>query len=181
MQHSRSILALALVGVVLAACGGGGPTQGPDGGPGGATQGPDGATQGPVATQTGGGGGGDKPPGWDQYGKASYEISAPISLSGELGFVPAASRFDGEAATSLTFTVDGTEEVLTFVIIQGGASMSFASPSATVVGVSCTTSNLSIQAASAKGSFECTQVTAFMASGASVANVTIKGSFDVHG
>ena len=180
MQLLKSTLTVGLLAVIVAACGGGGPTQGP----GGATQGPGGATQGPGATQTGGGGGGgggNKPAGWDQYGKGSYEISGPISLSGELGFVPAASRFDAEAATSLNFTVEGTETVLTFLVIQGGASMSFGSPDATVVGVTCTTSNLSIQATSAKGSFECTQVTAFLASGASVAGVTIKGSFDVHG
>lgn len=183
MQRSRSILALAMLGGVLVACGGGGPTQGPDGGPGG-TQGPGGATQGPGATQSGGGGGGgggNKPAGWDQYGKASYEISAPIGVSGELGFVPAASRFDAEAATSLSFTIDGSDEVLTFLVIQGAASMSYGGPNGTVVGASCTTSNLSIQTSSARGSFDCQQVTAFLPSGASVAGVTIKGSFDVHG
>ena len=182
MRTSRSVLAVAIVGVLVVACGGSGPTQAPGGGGGGGG----GATDAPEATQSGGGGaggggGGNKPPGWDQYGKGSFEISAPISLSGELGFVPAASRFDGEAATSLSFTVEGTEQALTFSVVQGAASMSYASTSATVVGTSCTTSNLSIQATSAKGSFECTQTAAFLASGASVANVTLKGSFDVHG
>ena len=99
MQRSRSIVAIALMGVLVAACGGSAATQAP----GGATQDPGGGG----ATQNPGGGGGSKPAGWDQYGKVSYEISAPVSLSGELGFVPASSSFGGDQATSLSFTYEG--------------------------------------------------------------------------
>lgn len=173
MQRSRSILAIALMGVLVAACGGSGATQAP----GGATQDPGGGG----ATQNPGGGGGSKPAGWDQYGKASYEISAPVSLSGELGFIPAASSFGGDQATSLSFTYEGASDVLTIQLTQGRAVTSFGSATTSVVGSTCTTSNLSIQASSASGSFECTDVLAVMASGTQVTNVTMKGNFNVHG
>ena len=158
MQRSRSIVAIALTGVLVAACGGSAVTQAP----GGATQNP--------------GGGGTKPAGWDQYGKVSYEISAPVSLSGELGFVPAASSFAGDQATSLSFTDDGASAVFAILFTQGKAVMSFGSEAASIVGSTCSTSNLSIQASSASGSFECADVLATMASGAQVANVTMKGN-----
>ena len=168
MQRSRSIVAIALTGVLVAACGGSAVTQAP----GGATQAPGGGG----ATQDPGGGGGTKPAGWDQYGKVSYEISAPVSLSGELGFVPAASSFAGDQATSLSFTDDGASAVFAILFTQGKAVMSFGSEAASIVGSTCSTSNLSIQASSASGSFECADVLATMASGAQVANVTMKGN-----
>ena len=186
MQLSRSIVAIALVGMVAAACGGGSPTQAP----GGATQGPaatdggggggGGATDDPAATQSGGGGGGSKPAGWDQYGKVSYEASAPVSLSGELGFIPAASIFGGDQGTTLSFSYEDADAVLSIVFSAGVTSVSFGSNAGTVIGTNCTTSNLSIQATSASGSFECKEVLAMMASGAQVANVTLKGTFDAH-
>ena len=60
----------------------------------------------------------------------TFEISAPIQREPvELGFVPAASRFPNEAgATSLSFMIDGTEEVLTFLIVQGQATMTYGGP-----------------------------------------------------
>jgi hypothetical protein len=184
MQLSRSIVAIALAGMVAAACGGGSPTQEP----GAATQGPaatdgggGGATEGPSATQSGGGGGGGaKPAGWDQYGKVSYEASAPVSLSGELGFIPAASVFGGDQGTTLSFSYEDADSVLSIVFSAGVTSVSFGSNAGTVIGTNCTTSNLSIQATSASGSFECKEVLAMMASGAQVANVTLKGTFDAH-
>jgi hypothetical protein len=59
-------------------------------------------------------------------------------------------------------------------------TVSYGSEAATVGGIQCTTSNLSVQGSSAKGSFDCPQTVAFLASGASITSVTIKGSFDVH-
>ena len=188
MRHSRSTAAIVLVSVLAAACGGSGATQAPAGatqGPaatqsGGGVGGGGGATQAPAATQSGGGGG-TKPAGWDQYGKVSYEISAPVSLSGELGFIPAASSFAGDQTTSLSFTVEDANVVMSILFTEGKASVSFGSEAGTVIGTNCKTSNLSIQASSASGSFECTEVLAMMASGAQVTNVTMKGTFNGHG
>ena len=59
--------------------------------------------------------------------------------------------------------------------------ISFGSATTSVVGSTCTPSNLSIQASSASGSFDCTDVLAIMASGTQVTNVTMKGNFNVHG
>ena len=185
MQLPRSVIAVAFVGLVAAACGSSSPTQAP-----GATQGSQatqdngggggGATDEPQATQ-GSGGGGSKPAGWDQFGKVAYQISAPLSMNGELGFLPAASIFAGDQGTSLSFTVAGTSEVFTIAFTQGTTTISWGSEAGTVVGSTCTTSGLSIQGSSASGSFECTDVIASLASGAQVTGVTIKGSFNVHG
>lgn len=181
MQVSRSIVAIALVGVVAVACGGSGATQAPGGATQapGATQGGGGATNQPQATQ--GGGDGTKPAGWDQYGKVSYEISAPVSLSGELGFLPVASVFGGDQGSTLSFSYLGGSTVLSISFTQGKVAISFGSEAGTVIGTDCTTSNLNIGSSSASGSFECTQVVAMMASGGQVTNVTMKGNFNGHG
>lgn len=181
MQVQRSVLAVALVGVLAAACGGTpSGTQGP-----GATQGGGGggATQVPGATQGGGGGGGggNKPAGWDQYGKASFEASDPINLSSELGFIPAASRFDSNAQTYLSFSYTGSQEILSILVTEGVTTVSYGGPAGTVIGTACTTSNLKVETTSASGSYECKDTTAFLASGASVTGVTLKGTFNAHG
>ena len=83
MKHYRLLILFTALSLVLVACGGGAATQVP----GGATTNPgDGggtptdvpqATNGPGATLSGGGGGGVKPAGWDQYGKVHIELSGP--------------------------------------------------------------------------------------------------------
>ncbi|MBI2781415.1 MAG: hypothetical protein HYX55_06440 [Chloroflexi bacterium] len=192
----RKLVGGVLLLAFVSACGGSSPTQAPAGatqnpaatqaagatqGGGGGGGGGGGATQQPAATQAGGGGGsGSKPAGWDQYGKASYEISAPISLSGELGFIPAGSVFGGDQASSLSFSYDGASAVLSLGFTQGKLSVSFGSEAGTVVGTNCTTSNLNIGSSSASGSFDCQDVLAIMVSGAQVANVTMKGTFNGH-
>ncbi|MEO8274488.1 MAG: hypothetical protein ABI620_10515 [Chloroflexota bacterium] len=175
----RSVSSGLLLIAVVAACGGGtSPTQGP----GAATQNPattdggGGATAAPVATD---GGGGGNPAGWDQYGKLSFEISAPFG-SGELGFVPLASHFESDQATSLSFTNEGSDTVIGILLTQGKLNISYGSPAGTVIGTNCTGTNMSIQQSSASGSFECTEALALSSAGAQVANVTLRGNFNVH-
>jgi hypothetical protein len=181
MQVPKFLASAVLVGVVVAACGGGpGATQGP----GGATQEPGGvgATPGPQATQSGGGNGGASPAGWDQYGKVHIEMSGPVQKSGDYGFVPAASIFGGAQGSSLSFTIDGSDELVSILIsadntvIVSYAGSDFSAPAA-----QCTTSNWNVGATSGSGSFDCTAGFVIMASGATVSGATIKGNFDAHG
>jgi hypothetical protein len=184
MQTIRSLAIALLAASLVAACGGSSATQAPGsttggGGGGGATTTPQ---QTDAAQATAGGGGGSKPAGWDQFGKASYEISAPVNLSGELGFVPAASVFNGDQGTQLSFTLEGQNVIMTITFTEGKTGVSFASEAGPVIGTNCGTSNLSIQATSASGSFDCSDdVIALMTSGAQVTDVTLKGTFNAHG
>ena len=176
MQLPKSIVAVALVGMVAIACGGTPATSGP-----GATQNPGGgATPGPQATQ-GGVGGGTKPAGWDQYGKVHIEISGPVQKSGDYGFVPAASIFGGAQGSSLSFTVEGASELVSILIgpdqkvIVSYAGEDFSAPAA-----ECTTSNWNMGTTSASGSFDCKAAFVITSAGATVTGATIKGTFDAH-
>lgn len=178
MQVSRSVIAIALVGMLATACASTPATPGPGGG--NPTAGPD-ATQdtGPGATQGGGGGGGGKPAGWDQYGKVHIEISGPVQKSADYGFIPAGSLFGGDAGSSFNFTNDGSNEIVSILIGQDGKVIvsyggeDFAAPAA-----ECTTSNWNIGSTSASGAFDCAAALVIMASGATLQGATIKGSFD---
>jgi hypothetical protein len=185
MQVSRSVLAVALAGVFVAACGGSAATQAPagattnpaDGGPG-ATENPAG---GGAATENPGGGGGN-PAGWDQYGKAHVEVTGPdVSVSKDLGFLPIASHFGGTDQTILYFTIEGTESVLTLTWSSGTAAASYVSPDVSTTGTECTTSNVNLGGSSASGSFDCTSAIMVLKSGATVEGGKLKGTFDAHG
>jgi len=190
MQSVRSIAALAVVAALLGACGGnagatqqpGAATTNPGGGGGGATQQPA-ATDEPAATTDpgSGGGGGGNPAGWDRYGKVHVEMGGPVSKTVDLGFVPAGSLFGGAQGSSLSFTNEGSNQVVSIlvgpdnkiVISYGGVEFS-------MPGTECTTSNWNIGATSGSGSFDCKAALVILASGASVTDGTLKGTFDAH-
>jgi hypothetical protein len=168
--------------LLFAACGSSTPnaTQGPDGGNGG------GGGGGPTATPAGGGttatqttgGNGNQPAGWDRYGKVSYTVvGSGIQVSGEQGFVPAGSSFGGPTGTSLSFQTDGSNTIFTIVLIENSAQVNYGDPSVTVPASMCTTSNVRIEAGSAAGSFDCGPGMGITAAGATVMDVTVKGSF----
>jgi hypothetical protein len=169
MRHQRSAAGLVAAAILIAACGGGGP--------GSATQGP-----GAQATQTGGGGGGNgsKPAGWDAKGKVHYEFSGGISKSGDLGYLPVASVFGAGGAASLSYTVEGGDEVLTIAINAGQLSVSYGSSEFTAPAAVCTTSNLNVSAPNASGSFDCNEVVFIPVSGAMIQGGHLTGSFDAH-
>jgi len=190
MRGNRRILILAVVGMLVVACGGSAATATPiptaaDGGGGDVT--PTAATGngagggGTTPTPATGGGGGGKPAGWDQYGTVHYDISGPTTLSGDLGFIPAGSLFGGSNGSSLSFTIDGTDTVLTIAIAAGGQLVvTFGNPDVTIPAAQCTASNLNVAATSASGSFECTAAMAFTSSGAALTGARITGTFQAH-
>ena len=186
-MQSRSIAALAVTALLLGACGGnagatqqpGGATTNSGGGGGTATQQPA-ATDEPAATTDTGGGGGN-PAGWDRYGKVHVEMGGPVSKTVDLGFVPAGSLFGGAQGSSLSFTNEGSNQVVSILIgPDHKIVISYGGPEFSMPGTECTTSNWNIGATSGSGSFDCKASIVIMASGASVTNGTLKGSFDAH-
>jgi hypothetical protein len=186
MQTIRSITALAIITVVLSACGGSPATQPPAGattgtGGGTPTENPP-ATDEPAATDAGGGGGGGgNPAGWDRYGKVHVEMGGPVQKTVELGFIPAGSIFGGAQGSSLSFTNEGSNEVLSILIgPDNNVIVSYGGLEFSMPGTECTTSNWNIGATSGSGSFDCKASIVILASGASVTDGTLKGSFDAH-
>jgi len=166
MQVLRAGLALVIVSVLAVGC---------SGAPAGATPGPQ-STPGGAATS---GGGGGRPAGWDANGKAHFEISGSINKSGDLGFVPAASIFTGTTGpTSLAFTIDDTQEVLTIAITQGQIAVSYGDNEMAASGIQCTSSDLRIDATSGSGSFDCPQMAIIKSDGSTVTDVRMRGTFD---
>jgi hypothetical protein len=188
MQRSRSIVAIALVSVLAAACGGSSATQALGGatqGPGAATQNPGGggggATEAPAATQSGGGGGGGGGVN-TANGKIHIELRGPIEKTVDLGFVPAASIFGSSGqVSSLNFSNDATNAIATVTVsAEGAVLVTYGAEDVSVPGAQCTTSNWNIGATSASGSFDCNAALAMTPSGALVQGVTMKGTFDAH-
>lgn len=185
MTRHRLLLPLAALSIALAACGGGGsPTQAPNtngggGGGGSPTDAPE-ITDPPAATQSGGGGGGgSKPAGWDQYGKVHIEITGSATHTGDYGFVPAGSLFGGAQGSSLNFTVEGTDTIVSIVVgADEKVIVSFGSPEMSAPAAECTTSNWNVGATSASGSFDCQAAIVILASGAMVSGARVTGSFD---
>ena len=177
------VLLIALSGVV-AACGGSTPTQAPGGqatqpGNGGTATDEPQATDQPDATQ--GGGDGTKPAGWDRYGKVHVEVSGPVNKSGDYGFVPAGSLFGGPQGSSLNFTIEGSNEIVSILAsTDGKVIVSYGGGDFSMPAAECTTSNWNLGTTSASGSFDCTAAFVIMASGATVQGGTIKGTFDAH-
>jgi hypothetical protein len=189
MRTTRAISGLALGALLLSACSGGaGPTQQPaaattntGGGGGTATEQPT-ITDAPGETVAGGGGGGGgNPAGWDRYGKVHVEMGGPVSKTVDLGFVPAGSLFGGAQGSSLSFTNEGSNQVVSILIgPDNKIVISYGGTEFSMPGTECTTSNWNIGATSGSGSFDCKASIVIMASGASVTNGTLKGHFDAH-
>ena len=185
MKHYRLLILFTALSLVLVACGGGAATQVP----GGATTNPgDGggtptdvpqATNGPGATMSGRGGGGVKPAGWDQYGKVHIELTGPVSKTGDYGFVPAGSFFGGASGSSLNFTIEGSNEIVSIVIGgDGKVIVSYGSVEMSAPAAECTTSNWNIGATSGSGSFDCNAALIVLATGATLTGGHLTGSFD---
>jgi hypothetical protein len=186
VTRHRLLILLATLSLALAACGGGGPTQAP----GGATTNPGGgggtatdvppATDTPVATQSdGGGGGGSKPAGWDQYGKVHIELTGPVEKSGDYGFIPAGSIFGGAQGSSLSFAIEGVNEIVSIIIgADGKVIVSYGTEELSAPAAECTTSNWNVGATSASGSFDCTAGFIILTSGSTVTGGRIVGTFD---
>ena len=188
MQTTRSITALAVIAMLLGACGGNaGATQQPagatanTGGGGTATENPQATDEPAAATDPGGGGGGGNPAGWDRYGKVHVELGGPVQRTVELGFIPAGSLFGGAQGSSLSFTNEGSNEVVSILIgPDNKVVISYGAVDLSMPATECTTSNWNIGATSGSGSFECKAAIVILASGASVTDGTLKGNFDAH-
>ena len=178
MQVPKSVVTVLLAGV-LAACSG---TPAVTTAPGGATQNPGGglATPGADATQ-GGGGGGTKPAGWDAKGKVHYDLSGPATKSGDIGFFPTTSIFGGLNQTILYFVTEGVQETFIITISNGGEiTVAYASLDMSAPGAVCTSSNLKVEASSASGSIDCTNVSVIPKSGAMMTGGRLQATFDAH-
>lgn len=178
-MQARTFFSGVILVVLVAACGGGSPTQAPAG----ATTNPDGGggtpTNGPEATQSGDGGGGGA--GDTSHGKAHVDVTGPdVSASKDLGFLALTSHFGGTDATILYFT-NGDEIVLTMTWTSGSAAVTYVSPDLSTTGIDCATSNVNIGGSSASGSFDCTSSFMILKSGASVEGGTLKGTFEARG
>lgn len=191
----RSVVPIVvLVSIALAACGGSGSATPSNAGGGGgqatgtvaptgatATAAPTGATGTVAPTAATGGGGGDKPAGWDQYGRVHIDMSGPVSKSIDLGFVPAGSIFGGGLGSSLNFTIEDTNEVVSILVsADGSVLVSYGGPDFSMPGTQCMTSNWSVAATSGSGSFDCTASLTIMASGAVLQGGKLSGTFDAH-
>jgi hypothetical protein len=181
MRLREGLAILALAGAI-AACSGSGPgsTDGNDNG---------GPTAQPQPTSNDGGpdnggpdNGGPGNPDFT-YGKVTFEVSGPIEVNAEYGFVPPASLFGGPAGSSLNFTdnIDSAASLLTIIVSQDGTVVvSFTGPSGTIPAASCETSNWDIGTTSGSGSFDCTAQFTMMPSGATVQGGRITGTFNAH-
>lgn len=159
MQVPRSIVAISLLWLIVAACGGGpaAATQAPGGGS--ATQAPgDGggtATQAPVATLGGPGGGGGGGNGGGGSGTMHIEVSGPVEASGDFAFFSIGSRFGGDAGTQLNFT-NGEGSAIAGVSGVGGTwIITLTSETMTANSQTCELKDWNVGATSASGSFDC--------------------------
>lgn len=183
MQVPRSLIAVTLLGVLVAACGGSPATQGP-GGPG-ATSGGPGATSGnggqatqnpgPGQTQSGGNGGN----GGGQFGSVKFTVSGPFDKTGEYPFIPAGSLFGGPSGSVLNFSLGDDNSSLVSILMSedGSVVVSYIGTEGQVPGATCTTRDWDIQAQSASGKFDCTATMSITSSGAAVEGGKIVGEF----
>lgn len=182
MQVLKNVGASLVLGVIVAACGGGNaPTQAPGATPAAGNGGNGAATQQPTGTGNPGGNGGNGGVGFE-FGKVKFTVDGPVKASGELGFIPAASAFGGAQGSALSFgTADnaGSDATLVSIVIgaDGAVIVSYAGPAGQVPAATCTTSEWNVGATSASGKFDCTAALSLMPSGATAAGGTIKGDF----
>ena len=178
MQVPRSLVAVTLLGVLVAACGSTPATQGPDG-PGATSNNGGQATQdpGPVQTQSGNGGNGGN--GGGQFGSVKFTISGPFDKSDEYPFVPAGSMFGGAAGSVLNFSNTGDSSSIVSILVSedGSVVVSYVGTEGQVPGATCTTRDWNMEARGGSGKFECTASLSFTGSGAAVEGGKIVGEF----
>jgi len=192
-MHTRATVGAAFLVVMLAACGGSSATQAPGGANNGGNAGGT-PTQAPAATEDNGdggngdggngdGGNGDGGNGAPDttFGSGHVDIGGVASASVDLGFSPILSHFGGTDSTILYLLPADSEGALALTWSSGEFIAVFTSTQVTVSGIECSTSNLQIGSTSAKGSFECSKNYVVLSSGASAADASFKGTFDVHG
>lgn len=172
MQIAKSVAAMALTGVLVAACGGAGaPTQEPGGGGGGA------ATQAPAATQGGGGGGGGGGNTGGGSGQIHIEIGGPAQAVVDEPFFAFGSRFGGDAGVALNFTSDGANGAATVSAVGDEWTITWIGQDLVANSSTCNRSNWNFGATSASGTFDCTGGFATKPDGTYLTGVTMKGSF----
>jgi hypothetical protein len=183
-MRPRLLTLIAGTAMVLSACSGGTPTQAP----GAATQAPgqtadaggdgSGPTDAPDATAGSGGGGIVTGTG---SGTVHIEVSGPVSKTGDYAFVPAGSFFGGTQGSSLNFSNDQTNEIVSILIASDGkVVVSYGSLDFSVPAAECTTSNWNITATSGSGSFDCNASLVITAAGAQMTGGRITGNFTAH-
>ncbi len=174
MQLPRSITAVTLLGLVVAACGSTPPTQGP-GGPGATTNTGGQPTQSPVQTQSGGNGGN----GGGEFGSVKFTVSGPFDKTDEYPFVPAASMFGQAQGSVMTFSdIDDSSSVVSILIgADGSVLVSFLGTEGQVPGATCTTRDWKIEARGGSGKFDCASTASISGSGAVLGPAKIVGEF----
>lgn len=180
MKHHRLLIPFAALSLVVAACGGGTATQTP----GGATTNPGGGTptdipqgtDGPIATQSGGGGGGGGTGGGT--GQIHIEIGGPVEATVDEPFFAIGSRFGGPAGIQLNFTKDGSAGLAGITGVADTWTITWLSEEFTANAVECTLTNWNIGETSGSGSFDCKNGFATTPSNAYMTGVTMKGSFE---
>lgn len=181
MQLPRSVIAITLLGALVAACGGApAATQGPDG-PGATTGNGGTATQdpGPGETQSGNGGNGGNGGTGGEYGSVEYTVSGPFDKSGELAFFPAGSIFGSAQGSVLNFNDAGETPTIISILVDpdGKVVVSYSGPDGQVPGATCTTTDFKLEARTASGKFDCTAPVSMTGSGAVVGPGRIVGEF----
>ena len=184
MQVVKQLGAVVVLGIVVAACGGGNaPTKAPDATQAGGNGGNGGATQQPAATEDNGGNGGNTI-GFEN-GKVTFTVDGPVKANGELGFIPQASMFGLAQGSAFSFgdsASGGATATLVSIVIgaDGSVLVSYVGPAGQVPAATCTTSDWKVEATSASGKFDCKSEISLTSSGAAVGGSTIKGEFNAH-
>lgn len=156
MQLPKSVIAVSLIGLLAAACGGTTATQGP-GGPG---------------ATTGNGNG-------NEFGSVKFTVSGPFEKNDEFAFIPAASVFGSAQGSVLNFndTDDNSAIVSILVAADGKVVVSYSGTEGQVPAAECTTTDFKVEARSASGKFDCTSTASMSGSGAVLGPGKITGEF----
>ncbi|MEO5704626.1 MAG: hypothetical protein ABIZ52_08595 [Candidatus Limnocylindrales bacterium] len=162
MVRTRNLVVLFAAALIISACSGSSPTQGPG------------------ATQGGGVPGGNPGGGDTSNGKVTFQVTGAITASGEWGFVPAASIFGGDQGASLSFSnsLEQNAGLFSIVVAQDGQVLvSYVGPEGQVPGAECTTSDWNMGTSEGSGKFDCTAALTITSTGATSTGGKITGSF----
>ena len=185
MHGSRSVLAVAIIGVLVAACGGSGATQAPGGAttnPGGGAGTPTTTPGGGATTNPGGGGAPTTPGGGGGGGGGTGTIhlvrgGAAPPTTVDLPFFSIGSRFGGDAGGALNFTGEGATGVASVGSAGDVWTISYISETLTANATECNRTGWNIGATNASGTFDCKNGFAIKVDGTYLTGVTMKGNF----
>ncbi len=169
-------LALGLAAIVLlAACGGSGPSSKPT--PDATAQPTEAPTSAPPQVSESG-----KPGGWDAAGKVTFQVTGiPNPFGDALGYSPLRSYVGGDAQTFLSFTNDGSDDTLIVQVTDGAVAIEYAGATITIPSAECQVPDLRLDAAMSSGTFDCTASTAMNKDGQTLPGARISGSFEARG